>query len=726
MNAESRHSIKSLLRHQRPLMLKDARVKRTVAVEDYKTYIVEPSSSKSKAKRKLANGESTTKRPLEPYVRSKSSILRSQQPLSDRNIINFKAAAFGRATKPRIGSSVQVKVGLIGSQGRIGQTVQGIGSVAVPGDFSDIRSPIRSRIYAALTPGGGGGRRGIPGTTRGYRCPAGFEFGGRFTDRNYSTCGAQLFEIPMLGQAIGAAVRGRGSRPAVAAARAENISEVVQAGDPRSRALQISRMAQIPRSGAENSKARANATSQAIRSLTGAPSGESRMIRKDGIMLRPVVPSSVLRNFGGNPDMENGVFVRSIAQPSDIVGDDLALLAGPAIRQVSYVTPNGSILTIERQRDLTVGERRKFGRQLNQAAGESDQYDVGNNIRDFANGSGGAFKYSEKFPNVPKPLDLIEVEDASGKKRTVRRWVYETFMKDKGKGRGSAPVEKRTLREDNVNITDAPSTPADALKFIDEGGDPFDLAPNLISDALRKSKKYESRKLGTGITRYSDGGGGIIYQIPESRKNGSIAERYYSDVGSQLGLKTPAARLVGEDGNREVIIGDPSNDGGRVDSDLTLDDVEAPDVLRAVFADFLTDARDRSPATLQAVRTQQGVTVVPSSNELSALAGLSRSDIDKRFKLDLPDYLNTRQSEVFKNRFSKMNAKERNEVLSVYDTLIDRAKKFDWDEYASRIAADGNLSKAEQAHLEILKKLFNERLDILVKKKKQTIQLLGI
>lgn len=725
MNAESRHSIKSLLRHQRPLMLKDATVKRTVAFDDYKTYMVTPSSSKSKGRRKLANGESTTKRPLEPYVRSKSAILRSQHPLSDRNIINFKAAAFGRATKPRIGSSVQVKVGLIGSQGRIGQTVQGIGSVALPGDFSDIRSPIRSRIYAALTPGGGGGGRFIPGRReRGYRCPAGFAFGGRFTDSRYSTCGAQLFEIPTLGSTIAGAVR-RAATPRVAEARAENISEVIQ-GDPRSRALQISRMAQIPRSGAENVKARANATSQAIRSLTGAPSGESRMIRKDGIMLRPVVPSSVLRNFGGNPDMENGVFVRSIAQPSDIVGDDLALLSGPAIRQVSYVTPNGSILTIERQRDLTVGERRKFGRQLNRAAGASDQYDVGNNIRDFANNSGGAFKYTEKFPNVPKPLDLIEVEDASGKKRTVRRWVYETFMKDKGKGGRSAPVEKRTLREDNVNITDAPTTPADALKFIEEGGDPFDLAPNLISDALRKSKKYESRKLGTGITRYSDGGGGIIYQIPESRKNGAIAERYYSDVGSQLGLKTPAARLVGEDGNREVIVGDPSNDGGRVDSDLTLDDVKAPDVLRAFFTDFLTDARDRSPATLQPVKTQQGVTVVPSSNELSALAGLSRSDIDKRFKLDLPDYLDARQSEVFKNRFSQMSARERNEVLSVYDTLIDRAKKFDWDEYASRFAADGNLSKAEQAHLEILKKLFGERLNILVSKKKQAIQLLGI
>lgn len=735
MNSNNHMSIKSLLRHQRPTMLKDASVRRTVAVENYRTIDFYPSRQKSKSTRHFANGETAIKRPLEPYIRSKSAMLRNQVELqNNKNALNFKAAAFTRATKPRIGADVQVKqaseeiqvkVGLIGSQSRLGQAAQAAGTAAIPGDISGIRSPIRSRIYSALVPGGGGGRRiPRPNGERGYRCPAGFQHGGRFTDKNYSTCGAQLFEL-----ALNAAVNAlRGDKPSIGRANAEDVSEVVEgASATQSRAIQIMRMAKVPRSGVENPTVRAANVAKVISEITGSPSGESRLIRKDGVILRSLVPSSVLRNFGGNPDMENGVFVRSIEKPSDIVGDDLALLSGPAIRQVAYVTPNGSVLSIERQRDLTVGERRKFGRQLNNVAAASDQYDVGNNIRDFANASGGAFKYSEKFPNVPKPLDLIEVEDANGNKKEVRRWVYETFMKDSGKtGKLSARVEKQTLREDGANVSDAPENLADAVELIDNGGDPFDISPEFLSDAMRRSKKYQSRKLGTGITEYSDGSGKTYYQVPETQKNGSIAERYYSDIASQLGIPTPAVRFIGKDGSRESFIGDVANDGNRIDFDQPFSKVSAEDMLRVFMADYLTDARDRSPATLRPVRTQQKLVVVPSGNELSALSGLSAEDIAERFKIDLPTYIENRSSKIYKDRFGSLSPKERNELVGIYDTLIDRARKFKWDEYASRLSADGNLSRSEQAHLDILKKLFTLRLDRLVRGKQQTIKLLGI
>lgn len=730
MNADKHISIKGLLRHQRPLMLADAPVRRTIAAE-YKTLNISTSLEKSKGKRTLADGTTKTKRHLEPLVRSKSTILRSSQPLSDRNVINYKAAMFARSTKARIGSTipvVDVKVGVIGSQGRIGQTLQGVASVAIPGDMSEIRSPIRSRIYSALTPGGGSNRR-IPGRNeRGYRCPAGFQFGGRFTDRNYSTCGRQLFEIATnaIGRSIGSSP---GKRPAITPASAESLSEVIEGqGDARQRAIQIMRMAQVPRSGAENPKVRSAALSKVITGLIGTPSGESRLIRKDGVVLRPVVPSSVLRNFGGNPDMENGVFVRSIDKPSDIVGDDLALLSGPAIMNVSYVAPNGSVLSIERQRPLTVGERRKFGRQLNRVAGTSDQYDVGNNIREFANNSGGAFKYSEKFPNVEKPLDLIEVEDDKGKKIQVRRWVYETFMKDGSRSGGKVKParEKETLREDGAKASETVDNIADAVKMLDDGGDPLDLSPQLIADALRRSDKYKARKLGTGVIEYSDDSGKTFYQVPETRKNGAIAERFYTDVAAQLGIPAPGARLVGKDGSRETILADASNNSVRTDSDLSLDKVNPKELMKVFMSDFLTDARDRSPATLRPVRTSSGTTVIPSSNELSALAGLDAAEIKKRFDLDLPEYLEGRNSMIYRNSFGRMSAKERTEAVSVYDTLIERAKKFNWEDYKTRFSADGELSLAEQKHLDILRKLYENRLNKLVSKKKETIRLLGI
>lgn len=729
MNANKHISIKGLLRHQRPLMLADSSMTRTI-VDGYKTIDVSVSHHKPLAKRTLADGTTKMKRHFEPMVRSKSQILRRQTSLADRNVINYKAALFARATKARIGSTIpvtEVKVGVIGSQGRIGQTAQGIGSIALPGDMSELRSPIRSRIYAALTPGGGGGRRIPRPNERGYRCPAGFQFGGRFTDSNYSTCGRQLFELPiaLLGRALGAA----GKRPDIAPASAETLSEVIEGpGDSRQRAIQIMRMAQVPRSGAENPKARSAALSKVITSLTGTPSGESRLIRKDAVILRPVVPSSVLRNFGGNPDMENGVFVRSIDKPSDIVGDDLALLAGPAIMNVSYVTPNGSVLAIERQRPLTVGERRKFGRQLNAVAGASDQYDVGNNIREFANNSGGAFKYTEKFPNIEKPLDLIEVEGEGGRKIQVRRWVYETFMKDGSRSRGKVrPArETETLREDGAAGNETIDNIADAVDSLNSGGDPLDLPPSLVADALRRSDKYQQRKLGTGVIEYSDDSGKTFYQVPETRKNGAIAERYYTDVASQLGIPSPGARFIGKPDSRETIIADASNGSLRTDTSLSIDSVDPKELMKVFMSDFLTDARDRSPATLRPVRTQSGTTVIPSSNELSALAGLDAQEIKQRFDIDLPDYLDGRNGLIYRNSFGKMSAKDRTEVIAVYDTLIERAKKFKWDEYISRISADGQLSSAEKKHIEILRKLFESRLAKLTSKKTETIRLLGI
>jgi rubrerythrin len=81
---------------------------------------------------------------------------------------------------------------------------------------------------------------------------------------------------------------------------------------------------------------------------------------------------------------------------------------------------------------------------------------------------------------------------------------------------------------------------------------------------------------------------------------------------------------------------------------------------------------------------------------------------------------------IYRDSFGRMTAKQRTDATSVYDTLIERAKKFNWSEYASRISADGNLSIAEQKHLDILKRLYETRLNKLTSRKKEALRLLGI
>ena len=335
-----------------------------------------------------------------------------------------------RVGKQDESEDIDTKAGTIGASSGIGRAIQGIGSTLTPGNISPITSPIRSRIYGALVPGGGGGAlsRLKPNRKRQARCPAGFEFGGRFTDNRFSTCGAQLFEIPGPLALAARAIRAT-TAPKLPQARAENLSEVLEGSPTNARTIQIQRMAQIPRTGAFQKDKFNRSVGESIKLLKAAPAGEGRMIRRDGVVLRPVVPSSVLRSFSENPDMVDGAMVRAIQLPADIGADDLALLGGPSMSKIAFVAPNGVTVSIERSRPFTIGEKRKFPRMINSLAESSNKDNIIKNVEDFAKASEGAFKFSVDTANIPDALQLVEYTGLDGVKREAPRWLYETFIK---------------------------------------------------------------------------------------------------------------------------------------------------------------------------------------------------------------------------------------------------------------------------------------------------------
>jgi hypothetical protein len=652
-----------------------------------------------------------------------ASEVRNQPLNGNRNLLNAKAHLYLRVKRERLGKSVlrinpfnhinemNEKVGLVGSGGRLGRAVQGVGSYLTPGNTSAITSPIRSGLYGALVPGGG--RNPLKPRNEQARCPAGFEFGGRFADNEFSNCGAQLFEIPGPLALLARAVRAGMNVPT---ARVENLSEVVQGQPTGARTIQIQRMAQIPRTGSLREDALKAGMDEAITILKGAPAGEGRMIRRDGVTLRPIVPSSVLRSFSDNPDMEDGVMIRAIQRPQDISSDDLALLSGPSMSRISFVAPNGTLLTVERARPLTVGERRKFGRMLNRAVGTSDEYDVGNNIRDFANNSEGAFKYTESFPQINKPLDLVEITGSDGKKRQIRRWVYETFVK---KNREKPVVgNPETVRADTTDGAVQSSSLLDAVKLLDKGSDPFDIEADYLLAALKKSKYTSSRA--NGATKWTMGDKSY-YAIPETRANGAIARRVYSDIASQLGLDAQTVRVVGTSGKRTAFVEDvgnitPRGTGNRPDN---------ADALRIAFSDYLSDRTSRSADSIQR-NPNGGTMLIPTGNELSALAGLSKEDIQKRFGLDVAGLTKEYGGQPYANYFANLSPQQRRLLTSLADDLIERAQKFKWAEYISKISADGRFTKEEQTWLKTLERLYNSRLNNLRKSRKKFLATLGI
>jgi hypothetical protein len=342
----------------------------------------------------------------------------------------YKKRGGGYRVEKDDAEDMEIKAGLVGSSSGLGRAAQAVGSVVTPGNISPFSAPIRSRLYGALIPGGGGGAlsRLKPNRRRQARCPAGFEFGGRFTDNRFSTCGAQLFEIPGPLELIRRAMRPTAS-PKLPQARAENLSEVLEGSPTAARTIQIQRMAQIPRTGAFQKDKFNRSVSDSINLLKGAPKGEGRMIRRDGVVLRPVVASSVLRSFSENPDMVDGAMVRAIQLPADIGADDLALLGGPSMSKIAFVAPNGVVVSIERSRPFTIGEKRKFPRMINSLAESSTKDNIISNIEDFAKKSEGAFKFIADTGRLPKPLELVTYTGLDGIERTAPRWQYETFIK---------------------------------------------------------------------------------------------------------------------------------------------------------------------------------------------------------------------------------------------------------------------------------------------------------
>lgn len=374
---------------------------------------------------------------------ARSLFAKSSTLVDNTGHINSSVASIKVIAETKAG--IDLKVGLIGARSRLGQAAQAAVSVALPGDLSDVRRPVRSTVYETLTPGGGDDDdMNLPGgRDDAYRCPVGFQYGGRFTDSRFSTCGMQLFDFPdFLGLTIGQML---GSGPGlVGLIRREGESigggglpgdGADVAGRPRvggadDMASRARRMASVPEVSAANDKQRDAMIRRVVRSISGSNDSQSAVIRRDGMVLRPLLPSGSLRKFSDNPDLQGATLVRSLRSPN-IDKDDIGLLAGTGVREVIFQVPGGT-LNLSVQRELTVGEKRSFGRMLNAAAENADPYDPEKALVEFAGKTNGAIRYEQRIADKKKNA-LIEVE-IGGVKRRIRRWAYEAFYKGRGGG----------------------------------------------------------------------------------------------------------------------------------------------------------------------------------------------------------------------------------------------------------------------------------------------------
>ena len=376
-------------------------------------------------------------------VPSRESVLFSALDGSE-GLVEFKTGAF---------LNLDVKKGIVPNVIKTPQELGVLGTAATsglsflaPGDLSDIRSPVRSAIFEALTPGlpggGRGGRRrlGLPGRARNqFRCPPGFEQGGTFTNSNFSTCGLRVLGIPSwgpgsLGPGVSDAIR----------KMAEDSDLVRSIGDIRDNrnSVAIIENSQIPSAPKEVSIGkRQNSIDFIVGSIEADPSldFDGRVVRRDGIILEMSVPKPTLVGLGEFDDLNDGVLVYSDGhRTADQIGQDVVPLFSSGIRAVLFHVPGEGSISLRRTGgDMTEDERRGLNASWAASLSSSSSRrpdDPTAALRNFVENSDGRFVIDENISGSTDSADatvdreLIVVESSEGRKMTVPRWVFRLYL----------------------------------------------------------------------------------------------------------------------------------------------------------------------------------------------------------------------------------------------------------------------------------------------------------
>ena len=602
-----------------------------------------------------------------------------------------------------------VKVGTTGSDSRILQTVQGIGSAITPGNVSSMRSPVRSRVASGLTPGGG---RSIPGgfgalkPERGYRCPEGYQYGGRFTDSRFSTCGKQLFDLPgLIGRAIASSLRGPASFNRFQNVRTQRVSALSVSGD-----IIQSRAPQIPKVTIANRPRRLQEIDDIVKKMSDVNDVYTRMVRRDGFVLEPVVSPAVLRTIPDNRDMEGASFIMNALTEDSLGNDELGMLSNSGIESLTYVLSGGSTLSLSKARDLTVGERRKLGRTIATAEKMNNTEDPAQKLKYIASEMGDGLEYLEDFKGLKDANELISVNlpGRSGKK-TMRRWHYESFYRRKKKSNRASRATQLDALPDDEKISDLSS----AVRHLNNGGSIQNISATIRSESISRSGLYKTNKIRNGILVHERADGQTVFEVTPDKQFEHLGAAFASELQRSMGLVAPKVRLTGAGKKRNYMLAEAQDaeDASRQERLTDIASLPPEDVLGITISDFITDTVGRNPSTITPIRIGGRMRAVSSLNLNAGLAGMSASEIKNRRNLKLNDFFNKSQVLTYQQYFKKLKDQQRKKTLMLFEKMMERASDFDFRKFRKNLLGDGMLSEAEKTHLQIMEQIFEQRVN---------------
>lgn len=356
--------------------------------------------------------------------------------------------------------------------GRLGRTLV---SILLPGERNMFRiSPSRRIAFNLLAPGGRnfgvgvgvggpGGRRSIGGG-RGFHCPPGFEFGGRFTDRKFSNCGSQLFGVPGSTKPIQETLREVGDAIEGGISDARRDRKRVGKKPGPDLTDQVQGFAKLPRNaavivpvGRDNTPRQDAQVVKTIDGMNDVPNADiTRFVRRDGTLLTPRAPIATLAKQRKNDDLKGAAYIRKITKPEPFGEEELDLLRAD-VRKLTFALPGGVIVELTANGPISRAEYNKLRKQAFSRLSGPDipDLDYARTLRQAAEALPNKLVFEVKAPEISEANDLVIVE-RDGAQRRVPRWVFATFL-----GRGAPGLPEG----------DAPYTLIRAASE-DEKGDP--------------------------------------------------------------------------------------------------------------------------------------------------------------------------------------------------------------------------------------------------------------
>ncbi|MEK9767932.1 MAG: hypothetical protein VW683_03325, partial [Betaproteobacteria bacterium] len=492
------------------------------------------------------------------------------QPIANRqNVVEMKAAMFLQRYEshvfPEVVADPSIKrVGIFGGSSRIGQGIQAVGTGIAPGDISDVRSPVRSQIYEMLTPGGFGlnlpgrrpRRRGGRGARNKFRCPPGYENGGTFTNSEFSTCGAQILAIPKFGPG---APTPEASRALAGLASTAGLVQEIGNLRNNSNPLDIIRAAQIPQAPKKGSPTRAQTSIDFVLQRYAEADFPIKAVRRDGVILEPVVAVQRLAQMNEFDDLADGNLIDKYA--SGVIGAETVPAFSSGLRAVYVFIPDVGAVKINRVGgELSPEERagllRRFSEGISRAP---DMPDPSEDLRAWADASNGRFtvEFGEVTPNgfnVSEPKnELLRVVAAGGIKKTVPRWVYETFMSRSAPRRAKdAPIFEIESEEKSVKVFafDLPTQPFEA-ELLMRGAQAYNknISTKVATFRSLSFKAPSARRLGRTVGETAGSVGGGISAVfdsasnrfrcpPGTRYGGRFSDQFGRNCGGIAGSQT--------------------------------------------------------------------------------------------------------------------------------------------------------------------------------------------